>query len=143
MALVIAEGNTLTEEVKADEKGSQLKGTIEKALLRKFLVPAEVYAENVPNSTSSIAATLIDPGLASAMLDVMCALLSKTEAWAVLDKEEVKVDHDSLCLVKPALIALGLKSEVAENFGRKRFWIHISARSSRTLESSCHIYSIT
>ena len=78
------------------------------------MVPAEVYAEDVPKSISSIAATLIDSGLASAMLDVMCALLSKTEAWAVLDKEEVKVDHDSLSLVKPALIALGLKSEVAE-----------------------------
>ena len=52
MALVTSEGNALTEQVKADEKGSQLKGTIEKALLQKFLVPAEVYAENAPKSLS-------------------------------------------------------------------------------------------
>ena len=44
----------------------------------------------------------------------MCALLSKIEAWTVLDKEEVKVDRASLSLVKLALIALGVKSEVAE-----------------------------
>ena len=53
------------------------------------------------------------------MLDVMCALLNKTEAWTVFDQKDVTVDRDSLSSVKPALIALGVKSEMAEKFWQK------------------------
>ena len=95
---------------------SGLKGAIEKAILRNYLVPVEVHSKDFPKTISSIAATLMDPGLALTVLDVMCALLSKTEAWAVFDKEEVKIDRDSLSSVKPALIVLGVKSEMAEKF---------------------------
>ena len=105
--------------VDTHEAPTQLKGAIEKATLRNYLVPAEVYSKGVPKSISSIAATLMDPGLALAVLDVMCALLNKTEAWTVFDKKDVTVDRDFLSSVKPALIALGVKSEMAEKFWQK------------------------
>ena len=90
-------GTALTEDdtyVDTYEAPAQLRGAIEKAMLQNYLVPDEVYSKDLPKSISSIAATLLDPGLALAMLDVMCALLSKTEAWAVFDKEEVIIDRD-------------------------------------------------
>ena len=76
------------------------------------------------------------------MLDVMCALLSKTEAWAVLDKEEVTIDRDSLSSVKPALIALGVKSEFAEKNWQQTildpYLLHIESDSAKFLPSLQH-----
>ena len=124
-----------------DEHPTQLRGAIEKAMLRKYLVPDEVYSVDL-KSMSSIAATLMDPGLALKVLDVMCALLSKTEAWAVFDKEEVNIDRDSLSSVKPALIALGVKSEMAEEIWQKtildRYLSHVESDSTSFMSSLQH-----
>ena len=53
------------------------------------------------------------------MVDVMSALLAPTQAWTVFDQEKKTVDRESLGLVGPALITLGLDPAFVDNVWQK------------------------
>ena len=100
----------------ADGCAEKLRGALAPKTLETLLMPPALYNHQ---AWRSIDKQVSWTKTATLMVDVMSALLAQTTAWTVFDQEKKTVDRESLGLVGPALLILGLDSEFVDNLWQK------------------------
>ena len=98
-----AESNTAVGETTAAESFSE---ALTRERLEEALKPVQVYGHKLwkilgPQFSEWTAQ-------APCAIDIMCALLSKTEAWTVFDRVAPNREQEVFALVDPALLTLGV-----------------------------------
>ena len=82
--------------------------------LENLLMPVQIYGHKLwrilrPHFSEWTAQ-------APCAIDIMCALLSRTEAWTVFDQVAPNLELDAVAFVGPALLNLGVDSDyIAES----------------------------
>ena len=118
-AQAAVESNAASVETGSAETASEsFSGALTKEDLEEALMPSYLHAHKLwANLQPHFAEWDAQAALA---IKVMCALLSTTKAWTVLDQVAPNLDPAELALVGPALSNLGARSEyIAEAWQEK------------------------
>ena len=120
-AQAVAESSTASGETtgSAQAAAESFSGALTKEHLEDALMPAQLYSHKL---WANLRTHFADWGeQARCAIQIMCALLSITKAWTVLDQVAPNLELDAVALVGPALLNLGADSDFIAEFGKRSY----------------------